>query len=93
MIWRSPCRKGAVFLSRPDEDYGGGEFLLLEQRPRAQSRGEAIRMERGELLIFPNADRPTRGKRGTVRTNMKHGVSRVSWGERHVLGLIFHDAR
>ncbi len=85
--------QAAAFLSRPDEDYGGGEFLLLEQRPRAQSRGEAIRMERGELLVFPNADRPTQGKRGVVRTNMKHGVSRIAWGERYVLGLIFHDAR
>ncbi len=82
-----------AFLSRPDTDYGGGEFLLLEQRPRAQSRGEAIRAEQGELVIFPNADRPTQGVRGVVRTTLRHGVSRIAWGERYALGVIFHDAR
>ena len=81
------------FLSRPELDYGGGEFLLVEQRPRAQSRGEAIRAEQGDLLIFPNAHRPTEGKRGTLRVNLRHGVSRVRWGERWTLGLIFHDAK
>lgn len=81
------------FLSRPEVDYGGGEFLLVEQRPRAQSRGEAIRAEQGDLLIFPNAHRPTQGKRGTLRVNLRHGVSRVRWGERWALGIIFHDAK
>ena len=83
----------AVVLSREGEDYTGGEFLLLEQRPRAQSRGEALRLAQGELLIFPNADRPTQGVRGTVRLALRHGVSRVTSGERLTLGIIFHDAR
>ncbi len=85
--------QATAFLSRPDVDFGGGEFLLVEQRPRAQSRAEAIRPGRGDLLIFPNSHRPTQGKRGTVRTSLRHGLSRVHWGERWALGLIFHDAR
>ncbi len=85
--------QAAVHLSRPDEDYSGGEFLLVENRPRAQSRGEALRLTQGELLIFPNSDRPARGVRGTVRYALRHGVSRVHSGERWTLGIIFHDAR
>jgi hypothetical protein len=85
--------QAALFLSRPGEDHGGGEFLLLEHRPRAQSRGEAIVGRQGSLIVFPNAERPTRGKRGDVRVDLRHGVSRVHWGERCTLGIIFHDAR
>ena len=85
--------QAAVHLSRPDDDYTGGEFLLVENRPRAQSRGEALRLTQGELLIFPNSDRPARGVRGTVRYRLRHGVSRVLSGERWTLGIIFHDAR
>lgn len=85
--------QATAFLSRPEVDYGGGEFLLVEQRPRAQSRGEAIRADQGALLVFPNAERPVEGARGTLRTSLRHGVSRVRWGERWALGLIFHDAR
>jgi hypothetical protein len=81
------------FLSRPEVDYGGGEFLVVEQRPRSQSRGEAIRAEQGEAIIFANAQRPVSGARGKYRVNMRHGVSRVTWGERFALGLIFHEAR
>ncbi len=83
----------AGFLSARGRDYTGGDFLLVEQRPRAQSRGEAIPGERGELLIFPNALRPTQGKRGVVRTTLRHGLSRLTSGERYALGIIFHDAR
>ncbi len=85
--------QAAVVLSREGEDYTGGEFLLLEQRPRAQSRGEALRLAQGELLIFPNSERPTQGVRGTVRLALRHGVSRITSGERTALGIIFHDAR
>ena len=88
-----------VMLSQPGgaepetgRDFGGGEFLLVEQRPRQQSRGEALRLEQGEALVFPNATRPIEGKRGTYRATVRHGVSRVLWGERMTLGLIFHDA-
>ncbi|TDI99721.1 MAG: prolyl 4-hydroxylase subunit alpha [Deltaproteobacteria bacterium] len=80
-------------LSRAGVDYGGGEFLLLEQRPRAQSRGEAMSVAQGELMIFPCAERPAQGKRGMLRLNMRHGVSRIVWGSRYALGIIFHDAR
>jgi uncharacterized protein len=81
-----------VFLS-PSDDYIGGQFLLLEQRPRAQSRGEAISTEQGEAVIFTTRSRPVSGKRGYFRVNMRHGVSTVHAGSRFTLGIIFHDAR
>ena len=80
------------FLSRPGADYEGGEFLLVEQRPRAQSMGEAILGRQGELLVFTNRIRPARGARGFYRVNVRHGVSRVRAGTRYTLGVIFHDA-
>jgi len=82
-----------AFLSRRGVDYTGGEFLLVEQRPRAQSRGEAIPTEQGELVIFATAERPVRGSRGYFRAGLRHGVSRVRSGSRYTLGVIFHDAR
>jgi hypothetical protein len=81
------------FLSRPGTDYEGGDFLLVEQRPRAQSRGEAIAPEQGEILIFPTRHRPVQGARGWYRAAMRHGVSRVLRGTRDTLGVIFHDAK
>jgi len=81
------------FLSRPGVDYTGGEFLLLEARPRAQSRGEAVATELGETVIFTTRDRPARGARGYYRAVMRHGVSRVRSGSRYTLGVIFHDAK
>ncbi len=81
------------FLSRRDVDYQGGEFLLVEQRPRAQSRGQAIATEQGELVIFATDSRPARGAHGYFRTRLRHGVSRVTAGARYTLGVIFHDAR
>jgi hypothetical protein len=83
----------AILLSRPQQDFRGGEFLLTEQRPRMQSRGFAIALERGEAVVFANAERPVRGVRGYYRVQTRHGVSRVLAGERMTLGLIFHDAR
>ncbi len=80
-------------LSRPGVDFTGGEFLLVEQRPRAQSRGEAIALEQGELVIFTTRRRPARGTRGPYRVVMRHGVSTVRSGVRLTLGVIFHDAR
>jgi len=79
-------------LSQVDEDYTGGEFLLVEQRPRSQSRGEAIVLGRGEVVIFPNRFRPVAGTRGSYRVTVRHGVSRLRSGERMSLGIIFHDA-
>jgi hypothetical protein len=81
------------FLSRRDIDYTGGEFLLVEQRPRAQSRGEAIATEQGEIIIFATRDRPVAGSRGYYRLHMRHGVSRIRSGQRYALGIIFHNAK
>jgi hypothetical protein len=80
-------------LSRVDVDYEGGEFLLVEQRPRAQSRGHAVRIEQGAGVVFATRERPAAGTRGDYRVNMRHGVSTVTRGSRMTLGLIFHDAR
>src|SRR6266403_3491001 len=81
------------FLSRPGVDYPGGEFLLVEQRPRAQSRGEAVATEQGEIVVFTTRHRPVEGTRGVYRAAMRHGVSRITRGLRYTLGVIFHDAR
>ena len=81
-----------VLLSDPDRDFTGGEFMLVEQRPRAQSRGEVVRLRQGDAVIFPVRERPVRGARGYHRVVMRHGVSRVLSGNRHTLGIIFHDA-
>ena len=83
----------AYFLSRPGQDYTGGAFLLVEQRPRAQSRGEAIIPAQGEMIIFTTRQRPVAGTRGYHRVTMRHGVSRILSGSRHTLGVIFHDAQ
>jgi uncharacterized protein len=80
-------------LSQRGSDYEGGESLLVEQRPRAQSRGEAIALDRGAALIFPNRYRPVAGARGHYRVSVRHGVSTVRRGERYALGIIFHDAK
>jgi hypothetical protein len=81
-----------IVLSRLDHDFTGGEFLLVEQRPRAQSRGEAIVLDQGEALVFPNQFRPVAGVRGFHRVNVRHGVSTLRSGRRFSLGIIFHDA-
>jgi len=83
----------AVFLSEPGRDYEGGAFLLVEQRPRAQSVGEALLPRRGEAVLFATAERPRRGARGFHRAAMRHGVATVTRGERWTLGVIFHDAK
>jgi hypothetical protein len=85
--------QAASVLNQRGRDYAGGEFLLNEQRPRAQTRGEAVTIEQGQFIIFPNRYRPVRGARGDYRVTMRHGVSRLRSGERYCLGLIFHDAK
>ena len=82
----------AILLSRPGEDFAGGEFLLAEQRPRRQSRATVIPLGRGDAVVFAVSERPVRGSRGFYRTRMKHGVSTIRSGERFTLGVIFHDA-
>jgi hypothetical protein len=79
-------------LSKPDVEFSGGELLLVEQQPRAQSIGHAIRMEQGEAVVITTRYRPVKGARGYYRTNFRHGVSPVLDGERYTLGIIFHDA-
>jgi uncharacterized protein len=83
----------AFLLSRPGEDFAGGEFVLTEQRPRMQSRAEVVPLRQGEGVIFPVHHRPVQGTRGIYRVNMRHGVSRLRHGQRHTLGVIFHDAK
>ena len=82
-----------IMLSVPDEDFTGGENVLVEQRPRAQSRPVVASPRRGEALIFPTRDRPVPGKLRPKRVVMRHGVSTVHTGERTTLGVIFHNAR
>jgi hypothetical protein len=82
-----------VLLSAPGRDFTGGEFVLVEQRPRMQSRAEVVPLGRGDGVIFPVRHRPVRGARGSYRVTVRHGVSRVRSGDRHTLGIIFHDAR
>jgi hypothetical protein len=84
--------QATFLLSAPGRDFAGGEFVLTEQRPRMQSRAEVVPLRRGEAVIFPVHHRPVRGTRGVYRVNMRHGVSRVRSGQRHTLGIIFHDA-
>ena len=80
-------------LNERGRDFEGGELLLVEQRPRAQSRGEAIATGAGCGVIFANRYRPVAGARGYSRLNVRHGVSTVTRGERYALGIIFHDAK
>jgi uncharacterized protein len=81
-----------VCLSRPVEEFEGGELLLVEQRPRAQSMGQVIHLEQGEGSVITTRYRPVKGSRGFYRANVKHGVSPLLRGERFALGIIFHDA-
>lgn len=81
-----------MFLSEPDEDYTGGEFVLTEQIPRAQSKAIVLKPSKGDVLIFTTNFRPVKGTKGYYRVNMKHGVSQLHSGERYTLGVIFHDA-
>ncbi|MGH9888866.1 MAG: 2OG-Fe(II) oxygenase [bacterium] len=82
----------AVLLSQPGRDFGGGEFVLTEQRPRMQSRVEVVPLQQGDAVVFAVHHRPQQGSRGSYRVNLRHGVSRLRWGQRMTLGLIFHDA-
>jgi uncharacterized protein len=85
--------QATVLLAVPGRDFTGGEFVLIEQRPRMQSRAEVVPLAQGDCVIFPVRHRPVRGSRGSYRVTMRHGVSRLRSGHRHTLGVIFHDAR
>jgi hypothetical protein len=82
-----------TILSEPGVDFEGGEFVLLEQRPRAQSRAHVLKPPRGAFVIFPTQQRPNRGKSGYHRVGMRHGLGTVTRGQRTALGVIFHDAK
>lgn len=84
--------QAAFLLARPGEDFRGGEFVLTEQRPRMQSRVHVVPLGLGEGVVFAVNGRPVPGARGTYRVTMRHGVSPVLSGRRHVLGVILHDA-
>jgi hypothetical protein len=84
--------QATVLLNRPGEDFTGGEFLLVEQRPRMQSRGEVVPLGQGDAVLFAVNYRPVAGTRGDYRVAMRHGVSRLLSGHRFTLGIIFHDA-
>jgi len=83
----------AFLLSKPGEEFTGGDFTLSEQRPRMQSRVEVVPLLQGMGVIFPVHHRPVKGVRGTYRVNMRHGVSRVRSGQRFTMGVVFHDAK
>lgn len=85
--------QAAFLLSEPGRDFTGGEFVLTEQRPRMQSRAEVVPLMQGDAVVFAVHNRPVQGSRGTYRVNLRHGVSRIRSGQRHTVGIIFHDAK
>jgi uncharacterized protein len=80
-------------LSVPGQDFSGGEFVLVEQRPRTQSRVAVVPLRQGDGVVFPVHHRPVEGARGAYRVNLRHGVSEIHSGRRQTLGIIFHDAQ
>lgn len=83
----------AILLSQPEQDFTGGEFVLTEQRPRMQSRAAVVPLKQGDAVVFAVHHRPVQGTRGTYRVNLRHGVSQLRTGQRHTVGIIFHDAK
>ncbi|HTT97012.1 MAG TPA: 2OG-Fe(II) oxygenase [Rhizomicrobium sp.] len=83
----------AILLSEPGTDFTGGEFVLTEQRPRMQSRVAVVPLRQGDAVVFAVSQRPVQGTRGVYRVAMRHGVSTLHSGQRHTLGVIFHDAQ
>jgi len=81
-----------LFLNEPEKDYSGGEFVITQHTPRAQSKAIVLKPRKGDMLMFTTNFRPVKGSKGYYRVNMKHGVSEVHEGARHTLGIIFHDA-
>lgn len=82
-----------ILLSDPGRDFTGGQFVLVEQRPRMQSRAEVVPLQKGDAVAFAVHHRPVQGKRGYYRVNLRHGVSRLRSGHRNTVGIIFHDAK
>lgn len=84
--------QAVMFLNEPNKDYTGGEFVITQQTPRAQSKAIVLSPGKGDMLLFTTNFRPVKGTKGYYKANMKHGVSELHSGERHTLGIIFHDA-
>jgi hypothetical protein len=82
-----------IYLSRPGEEFGGGEVVLAEQKPRAQTRAHVLTPKQGDVLILPTSAAPIAGAHGYYRATFRHGVATVAWGERFTLGIVLHDAR
>ena len=82
-----------LLLGQAGRDWEGGEFILVEQQPRAQSKPEVVYGNQGQAILFTTRYRPVKGARGYYRVNLRHGVSRVHRGTRYTLGVIFHDAK
>jgi hypothetical protein len=80
-------------LDEPGTDYEGGEFILLEQKPREQSRAMVLKPQKGDMVLFTTNFRPAKGSKGYHRVNMKHGISEITAGQRRSMGIIFHDAK
>lgn len=84
--------QAVILLSEPATDFSGGELVLTDQRARMQSRAQVVPLARGDAVLFAVSARPQAGTRGDHRVVMRHGVSTIAAGERHTLGIIFHDA-
>ncbi len=84
--------QATVLLSQPGVDFQGGEFVLTEQRPRMQTRAAVVPLHKGAAVLFAVNSRPVKGARGDYQVKLRHGVSRLRSGQRHTLGVIFHDA-
>jgi hypothetical protein len=85
--------QATIYLSRPGEEFDGGEVVLTEQRPRAQTRAHVLNPKQGDLLVLPTRVLPRHGRTGVYRANFKHGVNTVARGERYALGIVFADAQ
>ena len=81
-----------MLLSESGGDFSGGEFVLTEQRPRMQTRAAVVPLTKGDAVVFAVNSRPVQGGRGDYRVKLRHGVSKITEGHRHTLGIIFHDA-
>lgn len=84
--------QAALFLNEPDQDCEGGEFVMTQSSSRAQSKVTVLKLQQGDMILFTTNFRPIQGAKGYYPAQMKHGVSEILSGERHTLGIIFHDA-
>jgi hypothetical protein len=81
--------QATVLLSDPST-FTGGEFILVEAKPRKQSVAHVVPLGLGDCVIFPNRLKPN-GQAG--RSTFRHGVAEVTSGTRVTLGVILHDAQ